>query len=54
LSLVFANPLLGMLGFLQFWFCNFLFCGLLVPKEQIIWPFRVVCWMIPFTWWGRV
>jgi hypothetical protein len=54
LSLVFANPLLGMLGFLEFWFCNFLFAGLLVSKENIIWPFRIVHYIVPFTWRGLV
>ena len=43
----FKNPLLGIMNFMQFWFSTFLFMGLMVPEENVIWPFRALCSLSP-------
>ena len=40
LSISFDNPLMGMLMFLNTWFASFLFNGILVAADDVVWPFR--------------
>jgi ABC-type multidrug transport system ATPase subunit len=47
-SVAVVNPLLGMLFFMCIWFMSFLFGGLFVPVEDVIWPFRIFCYILPF------
>merc|ERR1719378_465438 len=49
LSLV-ANPLLGMLTYLNLWFTAFLFAGAFLPASDVIWPFRALCYALPISW----
>ena len=49
-SIMFANPLLGMLNFMNMWFSSFLFAGVMVPEEDVIWPFRAFTYMLPLRW----
>eukprot|EP00605_Chrysophyceae_sp_TOSAG23-4_P001823 GSChrysophyteH1.ASY1.ANO1.2013.1 assembled CDS len=39
-----------MLGYMNVWFISFLFSGIMVPEDQIIWPFRVLVWLLPLNW----
>jgi len=39
-----------MLGFLQVWFCAFLFAGMFVPEDQVVWPLRIFCSISPLKW----
>ena len=32
------------------WFAGFLFAGVMVPEEDVIWPFRAFCYILPFRW----
>ena len=50
LSVASDNPLIGMLNFLQLWFTSFLFAGVLIPEDQVIWPLRVFCYILPLKW----
>jgi len=50
LSVTSANPLLGMLNFMQFWFSGFLFSGLLVAEEYVAWPLRALCKVMPLKY----
>jgi ABC-type multidrug transport system ATPase subunit len=50
LSVVFDNALLGMLSYLNIWFTSFLFAGLVIPEETVIWPFRVFFTILPLKW----
>ena len=50
LSISFDNPLMGMLNYLQIWFTSFLFAGVMVPEDQVIWPFRVFFYIMPLKW----
>eukprot|EP00935_MAST-01C_sp_MAST-1C-sp1_P001639 g1639.t1 len=47
-SALFENPLVGMLMFVSMWFGSFLFADFLVPRDQIVWPFRAFCYVFPF------
>lgn len=46
----FANPLLGMLNVIQFWFASFLFAGFLVPVDDTPWPLRVFTYISPLKY----
>lgn len=50
MSVAFENPLLGMLNFLQVWFTSFLFAGVVIPEDMVIWPFRIFCYIMPLKW----
>jgi len=45
-----VDPLIGMLFFMNYWFCNFLFAGILIPIEMVIWPFRLICYVTPLRY----
>ena len=40
-AVVFDNPILGMLQFMNLWFGAFLFAGFLIPLRDLYWPFKV-------------
>lgn len=50
MSVAFSNPLLGMMQYVNLWFCSFLFCGIFLPVENIIWPFRVLSYILPYRY----
>ena len=50
LGVQFANPLIGMLGFMCLWFSSFLFAGVMVPEDDVIWPFKLFVYIFPFRW----
>jgi hypothetical protein len=49
-AVMFSNPLLGMLQYVNIWFASFLFNGLFLPVESIPWPFRVFSYILPFRY----
>jgi len=49
-SVLFSNPLLGMMMFVMYWFCSFVFAGMFVPAADIIWPFRVFVYVMPLRY----
>ncbi|KAJ1427845.1 ABC-2 type transporter-domain-containing protein [Ochromonadaceae sp. CCMP2298] len=44
------NFLLGMMNFMNIWFCSFLFSGLFVKLENITWPFRIFAYILPLRY----
>jgi len=50
LSVAFDNPLIGMLNFMQVWFFSFLFSGLFITVGDIVWPFRILSYILPFRY----
>ena len=50
LSVSFSNPLMGMLNFMQLWFSSFLFSGMFIKTTDIVWPFRVFSYILPFRY----
>jgi len=49
-SVVVSNPLVGMLGFMQCWFASFLFAGIMVPEDDVVWPLKIMVWIFPYRW----
>ena len=45
-----ANPIIGMAMFVQCWFAAFLFSGMFARREDVIWPFRLFCYVMPIGW----
>jgi energy-coupling factor transporter ATP-binding protein EcfA2 len=41
LAVLFDNPVIGMLHFINLWFSCFLFAGFLVPVDSLYWPLKV-------------
>jgi len=50
LSVLCSDPLMGMLNFMQFWFASFLFSGIVVPIEDVVWPFRAFAYILPLKY----
>jgi len=49
-AVLFANPMMGMLSFMNSWFSAFLFAGVMIKSEDVIWPFRLLCYILPLGW----
>ena len=49
-SITFENPLMGMLTYMNIWFAGFLFCGIMVREEDVIWPFRAMSYVTYLKW----
>ena len=47
---VFSNVIIGLFGFLNLYFAAFLFCGMFVDPEDVIWPIRTFCYFMPMGW----
>jgi hypothetical protein len=45
-----ADPLMGLLNFMNVWFMAFLFNGISVPVDAVIWPFRVFTYSTPYRY----
>jgi len=43
-AVLFDDPILGMLQFMNLWFGSFLFAGFLIPFRDMYWPFKVRPW----------
>lgn len=39
-----------MMGFMNMWFVAFLFNGIALPIDAVIWPFRIFCSVMPYRW----
>jgi hypothetical protein len=53
LSIWVDDPILGMLNFMNFWFGAFLFGGWLIAEDDIVWPFRVFYFIMPYSYYIR-
>jgi len=49
-SVMVDNPLIGMMGFMNCWFCSFLFAGVMVAEEDVPWPFKALIHIFPFRY----
>jgi ABC-type multidrug transport system ATPase subunit len=47
---VFSNVIIGLFAFLNLYFAAFLFCGMFVDPEDVIWPIRTFCYFMPLGW----
>jgi len=41
---------IGILAFLGYWFANFLFGGMLTQDKDVVWPLKVICYILPFRY----
>ena len=46
----FPNVIYGLFMFLNIYFMAFLFCGMFVDPEDVVWPIRVFCYFLPLGW----
>ena len=53
LSVWFDNPIVGMLIFVSIWFLCVLFCGILVPLDDLFWPFELFYYALPISYYVR-
>jgi len=50
LSVVTPHFSVGMLAFMGVWFAQFLFGGMLTKDEDVIWPLRILCFILPLRY----
>jgi len=43
-------PIMGILGYLNTWFMAFLFSGQFLKFDDVIWPFRLLCYTMPLRY----
>ena len=44
------SPLLGLMNFMNLFFMAFLFCGMFVSPDDVIWPFKLFTYIMPLLW----
>ena len=49
-SLAYANPLSGMLDYLNQWFTAYLYAGTVVNTAYVVYPFKILIYIFPFHW----
>jgi ABC-type multidrug transport system ATPase subunit len=49
-SVAFDNLTVAMCSYAQYWFGSFLFMGLMLDLEEVIWPLRIFTYVMPFRW----
>ena len=49
-SVMFDNPLLGMLSYMNLWFAGFLFSGIMIREGDVVWPFRAFGYITFLKW----
>lgn len=47
---VFSNVIYCLFAFLNMYFTAFLFCGMFVDFEDVVWPLRAFCYFLPLGW----
>ena len=40
----------GLFNYLNLYFAAFLFCGMFVDPEDVVWPLRLFCYFLPLRW----
>lgn len=53
LSVWIEDPILGMLAFTSYWFGFFLFSGFLISVDDLVWPFKIFYYIMPFSYYIR-
>ena len=44
------NAIIGLVMFLNLFFTAFLFCGMFVDVDDVVWPLRAFCYILPLGW----
>jgi len=53
LSVWFTEPITGMIFYLFYWILTFVFGGVFIPGEDVIWPLRALYYVMPFQYYYR-
>jgi hypothetical protein len=53
LSVWFENGSHGMLYYMITWFIAFIFAGVLLPPDDMVWPFKLLYYILPFHYYLR-
>merc|ERR1712194_162229 len=49
-SAVWNSALLSLMEFVNYWFASFLFMGLFLNLDEVMWPLKGVTYLMPFRW----
>ncbi|CAB9505533.1 Putative white-brown complex homolog protein 30 [Seminavis robusta] len=52
-SILFDDPILGMLQLMNFWFASFLFGGFVIPLDDMYYPWTIFYYIMPFSYFVR-
>eukprot|EP00543_Licmophora_paradoxa_P010313 CAMPEP_0202476776 /NCGR_PEP_ID=MMETSP1360-20130828/93594_1 /ASSEMBLY_ACC=CAM_ASM_000848 /TAXON_ID=515479 /ORGANISM="Licmophora paradoxa, Strain CCMP2313" /LENGTH=637 /DNA_ID=CAMNT_0049103991 /DNA_START=32 /DNA_END=1945 /DNA_ORIENTATION=- len=52
-AVLFDDPIIGMLQFMNLWFATFLFAGFLIAVDDLYWPFKLFHYVLPFGYYVR-
>lgn len=44
------NVIISLFNFLNIYFAAFLFCGMFIDPQDVIWPLRAFCYLLPLGW----
>ncbi|KAH8084400.1 ATPase [Aureococcus anophagefferens] len=45
-----GHPLLAMAAYMTIWYCDLLYCGVWVPRDDMVWPLRAFHYLSPTTY----
>jgi len=49
-AVISVQPALGILSFLGLWFANFLFSGMVFKDKDVVWPLKLICYILPLRY----
>lgn len=52
-SILFEDPIMGMLQCINFWFASFLFGGFVIPLDDLYYPWSIFYHIMPFSYFVR-
>ena len=52
-SILFDDPIVGMLSFMNYWFASFLFGGFVIPLDDLYYPWTAIYYVMPFSYFVR-
>lgn len=53
LAALLNNPIIGVMFYLSLWIISFLFSGLFLPVEDLLWPLKLFYYITPFSYYIR-
>jgi len=46
-AVITPNQSIGMLAFMGLWFVEFIFCGMMIADDDVVWPLRAITYAVP-------
>jgi len=53
LAVWFDEPIMGMIFYLLYWILTFVFGGIFIPGENVVWPLRILYYATPYQYYYR-